>query len=92
MGVMRGCVHINAQGYVEPCPFTHFASDNIQKKKLDEVFRSQFLAQIRSSDAAYRHGQLGCALFENRDMVQDIAANTGAKPTDVRSPERGKMR
>jgi len=83
MGVMGGCVHINAQGYVEPCPFTHLASDNIRGKGLDEVFRSQFLAQIRSSDAARRRGRLGCALFENRKMVLDIAANTGAKSTDV---------
>ena len=83
MAVMGGCVHINAQGYVEPCPFTHLASDNVREKGLDEVFRSQFLAQIRSSDAACRRGRLGCALFENREMVQDIAADTGAKPTDV---------
>jgi len=83
MGVMGGCIHINAQGYAEPCPFTHLASDNIREKKLDEVFRSQFLAQIRSSDAVCRHGRLGCALFENREMLKDIAANTGAKPTDV---------
>ncbi len=83
MGVMGGCVHINAQGYVEPCPFTHLASDNIREKALDQVFRSQFLAQIRSSNATCRRGRLGCALFENLEIVQDIAANTGAKPTDV---------
>jgi MoaA/NifB/PqqE/SkfB family radical SAM enzyme len=83
MGVMRGCVHINAQGYVEPCPFTHFASDSIREKGLEEVLRSQFLAQIRLSDAACRRGHLGCALFENREMVEAIAASTGAKPTDL---------
>jgi len=87
MGVMDGCIHINAQGYVEPCPFTHFAGDNIQGKGLDEVFRSRFLAQLRSSDAVCRHGRLGCALFENLKLVQDIAANTGAKPTDIVSPK-----
>jgi MoaA/NifB/PqqE/SkfB family radical SAM enzyme len=83
MGVMGGCVHINAQGYVEPCPFTHLASDNIREKGLNEVFRSRFLARIRSSDAVYRRGRLGCALFENREMLQDIAAETGANPTDI---------
>jgi MoaA/NifB/PqqE/SkfB family radical SAM enzyme len=81
--VMGGCVHINAQGYVEPCPFTHFASDNIREKGLDEVFRSQFLARIRSSDAVLRRGHLGCALLENKEILQDIAAETGAKPTDA---------
>ncbi len=80
--VMGGCVHINSQGYVEPCPFAHFASDNIRDKTLEEALRSPFLARIRSSDAVIRRGRLGCALFENRELLRDIAAETGAKPTD----------
>ena len=80
--VAGGCIHINAQGYAEPCPFTHLASDNIREKGLDEVFRSQFLAQIRSSDAILRCGRVGCALLENMEILQDIAAKTDAKPTD----------
>lgn len=82
MAVMGGCVHINSQGYVEPCPFAHMASDNINEKGLIESLRSQFLAQIRASDAACRHGRLGCALFENIEIVKQIAANTNAKATD----------
>ena len=83
LAVTGGCVHINSQGYVEPCPFTHIASDNVREKGLEEALKSTFLTQIRSSDAACHHGHLGCALFENREIVQEIAANTGAKPTDV---------
>ena len=83
MGVMGGTVHINSQGYVEPCPFTHLAVDNIREKDLEEVIRSQFLAQIRSSDAVCRRGRLGCSLFENKEMVEAIAAATGAEPTDA---------
>jgi len=82
VAVMGGCVHINSQGYVEPCPFSHFASDNIQEKTLAEALRSPFLAHIRSSDAAVRRGRLGCALFENREMLESIAADTGAASTD----------
>lgn len=80
--VAGGCVHINAQGYIEPCPFTHFASDNIREKGLDEALRSQFLTELRASHAVFRRGQLGCALFENMEILQDIASRTGAKPTD----------
>ena len=82
MAVDRSCVHINAKGDVEPCPFTHIASDNIREKSLAEVLRSDFLTQIRLSDAPVRCGRLGCALFENREMVEKIAASTGAKRTD----------
>jgi len=82
LAVANGCIHINAQGYVEPCPFAHFASDNIREKSLDEIFRSQFLAQIRSSGAIFRHGRIGCALTENMDILKDIIVKAGAKPTD----------
>jgi MoaA/NifB/PqqE/SkfB family radical SAM enzyme len=83
LGVTGGCVHINSQGYVEPCPFTHLASDNIREKSLEEALQSTFLAQIRSSEAVCRRGRLGCALFENRELVQKIADNSGAESTDV---------
>jgi MoaA/NifB/PqqE/SkfB family radical SAM enzyme len=85
--VLGGSVHINSQGYVEPCPFAHFASDNILQKPLEEVLRSQFFTQIRASDAVLRRGHLGCALIENRDILADIATKTGAEPTDIAPPE-----
>ena len=80
--LVYGSVHINAQGYVEPCPFCHFASDTVGEKSLREALRSPFLAEIRSSKSIIRTGQLGCALFENRKLVQDIAGKTGAQRTD----------
>jgi len=90
-GVLYGTVHINAQGYVEPCPFAHFASDNVKEKGLDQTLRSQFLIELRSSDAIVRRGQIGCALFENREILQDIAAKTGAERTDCpQGTQRGR--
>jgi MoaA/NifB/PqqE/SkfB family radical SAM enzyme len=82
--VINGSVHINAEGYVEACPFAHFASDNVREKSLDQILRSRFLTDVRSSDAVIRRGRLGCALVENRDLLQHIAARTGAKRTDNR--------
>ena len=43
-GVAGGTVHINSQGYVEPCPFCHYACDNIRDRSLEEVINSPFLA------------------------------------------------
>jgi MoaA/NifB/PqqE/SkfB family radical SAM enzyme len=80
--VINGSVHINAEGYIEPCPFAHIASDNIKEMSLDQALRSRFLSQLRSGDATVRRGNLGCALLENRELLQEIAARTGAKPTD----------
>lgn len=83
--IESGSFHINAQGYVEPCPFAHFSNDNIKEKSLKEVFRSKFLAKIRASEAILRHGRLGCSLLENIDILQSIAEETGAKPTECSS-------
>lgn len=80
--VINGSVHINAEGHVEACPFAHFASDNIRDKDLDQALRSRFLSSIRSSDAVVRRGRIGCALVENRDLLQGIVEKTGAKRTD----------
>jgi len=84
LGVVGGSVHINSRGDVEPCPFAHFAIDNVKEKSLKEVFMSDFMTEIRFSEAVVRHGKLGCALFENRDMLKDIAIKTGAKATDLK--------
>jgi MoaA/NifB/PqqE/SkfB family radical SAM enzyme len=75
-------MHINSQGDVEPCPFAHFASDNVRREGLKEIFRSEFLARLRRSDAMYRRGQVGCALLENMKTVEEIAAACGATRTD----------
>ncbi len=83
-GVESGCVHINTQGYVEPCPFSHFSADNIKEKSLEEALRSKFLAEIRSSKAIYRRGHIGCALVENAEIVEKIAQRTGAKSTNCK--------
>jgi len=81
-GVVYGSVHINSQGYVEPCPFAHFASDNVRDNGLESALRSRFFAELRSSEAIYRHGKIGCSLFENREILEEIAKQTGAIPTD----------
>ncbi|MGQ9607884.1 MAG: radical SAM/SPASM domain-containing protein [bacterium] len=82
-GVESGCVHINTQGYVEPCPFSHYSADNIKQKSLEKALRSKFLAEIRSSRAIYRCGNIGCALVENEELVKEIAIMNGARSTDV---------
>ena len=78
-----GSVHITSQGYVEPCPFSHFASDTIREKSLEDTLQSQFLKEVRASLAITRRTHPGCALFENKAMVQNIAARTGTGPTDT---------
>jgi MoaA/NifB/PqqE/SkfB family radical SAM enzyme len=79
--VTGGCVHINSQGYVEPCPFAHFASENVKDKSLEEILSSDFLTRLRSSEAVYRRGRIGCALIENMEIMKNVACATGGRPT-----------
>jgi len=82
LGVIGGCVHINAQGHVEPCPFAHYGAGSVRRRPLAEILESRFLSELRSSEAVVRRGHIGCALVENRALLEEIAGRTGAVPTD----------
>jgi len=90
--VAGGSVHINSQGYVEPCPFCHYAAVNIRDTGLEQAVNSSFLCALRSSDALCRKTRIGCALVENSELVEEIAIRTGAVRTDVASPPAGGQR
>jgi MoaA/NifB/PqqE/SkfB family radical SAM enzyme len=83
LGVTGGCVHVNAQGQVEPCPFAHYAADSIAETPLGRAVDSVFLSRLRSSSAVVRRGHIGCALVENRDILEAIARETGARSTET---------
>jgi MoaA/NifB/PqqE/SkfB family radical SAM enzyme len=68
----RGFVHISAEGNVEPCPFVPYSDMNIKNCSLKEALQSKMLRAIREN-----HEQLeeihGCALWERREWVQNLA-------------------
>ena len=76
-----GFLHITSKGYVEPCPFVHFASDNIQDKPFKEILRSPFLATLREKEALFTEDKIACGLFENLEQVEKIAKEYNAVST-----------
>jgi MoaA/NifB/PqqE/SkfB family radical SAM enzyme len=78
----RGFVHINADGFVEPCPFSHFAADNVLEKPLEEILASPFMSQLRqmTSQLPNPHGE--CVLFKHRCQVEGLTARTGGFSTE----------
>jgi len=76
-----GFLHITSKGYVEPCPFVHYASDNILDKPFKEILRSEFLAVLREKEALFTEDEIGCGLFENLDQVEKIAKEYNAVST-----------
>jgi len=82
LAVDRGAFHVNSQGYVEPCPFAHYARENIRDHSFRDILSSPFLEAIRSHPTALQKGAIGCSLVNNYTILQEIAGKTGAKPTE----------
>lgn len=79
----KGMIHINADGYVEPCPFCHYAADNVHEKPLPQILASSFFQALRAQFADRPNPRGECLLFSHLDEVRAIAAGTGAFCTDA---------
>jgi hypothetical protein len=86
----RGFVHINADGYVEPCPFSHYASHNVLETPLEEIYASKFMRSLREAFADAPNPGGHCMLFKHDEKVQRIAAACGAFSTERQDGAREK--
>ncbi len=82
MAAGGGFLHINAQGFVEPCPFAHIAEDNVHEKSLKDIFKSPFLKTIREQKALLEPPSMGCALYQNRERLCQVVSRFNVKATD----------
>jgi MoaA/NifB/PqqE/SkfB family radical SAM enzyme len=78
----NGFIHVNANGYVEPCPFSHYAADNIRDKTLLEILNSDFFGRLRNAFQDRENTQKTCMLFYNENLVREIADGTQAFSTE----------
>jgi MoaA/NifB/PqqE/SkfB family radical SAM enzyme len=84
---VNGCIagkhymHINSDGWVEPCIFTHFATDNIRDVSLLEAFNSPFFREIRRRQPFNHNLLMPCMWIDNPTQSREIVAVTGARPT-----------
>ena len=77
----RNYLHINSQGGVEPCIFTHFAVDNIKEKSLSECLRSPFFAAIRRRQPFNENLLRPCMLIDNPEVFREVYAECEPTPT-----------
>lgn len=82
MAAGRGMIHINADGYVEPCPYSHFAADSIRDKSIEEILQSGFLREIRDLIPSLENPDRECMLFRNSGRVEEVAERAGAFRTE----------
>jgi MoaA/NifB/PqqE/SkfB family radical SAM enzyme len=74
-------LHINSRGDVEPCIFTHFATDNIKDKSLREVCESPFFRAIQNRQPYNPNLLLPCQLIDNPQVFREIYAQYKPYPT-----------
>ncbi len=77
----RHYMHINSDGWVEPCIFTHFATDNVRDVSLLDAFNSPFFQEIRSRQPFNHNLLMPCMWIDNPHQSREIMAATGARPT-----------
>jgi MoaA/NifB/PqqE/SkfB family radical SAM enzyme len=85
--LVGGCIaaryylHINSEGWVEPCIFTHFATHNIKDCTLAQAISSPYFAEIRRRQPFNENLLLPCMWIDNPQQSREIMAATGARPT-----------
>jgi MoaA/NifB/PqqE/SkfB family radical SAM enzyme len=82
--------HINASGFVEPCPIIQFAAENIADKPLDRLYaESEFLSDFRSQ---IQQKTKGCVVMEDPKWLAAFVEKHQAQNTSGRRNELENLR
>lgn len=78
-----GMMHINADGHVEPCPFSHYAVDSVTEKPLHEILGGEFFTRIREEICTLPNPSKSCLLSQHDEKVAALAAELGGRSTEA---------
>lgn len=84
----RGFIHINADGFVEPCPFSHYASQNVLDTPLEQILGSEFFCAVREHVDSVTSPPGACRLAATEAAVRQLAQRHGGYCTQGRTPPR----
>jgi MoaA/NifB/PqqE/SkfB family radical SAM enzyme len=78
---VEGCIaagrryfHINAKGDVEPCVYTHIATDNIRNTTLAQALDSELFRDIRSRQPHNTNHLRPCMIIDNPHVMREVIA------------------
>lgn len=83
----RNYFHINANGDAEPCVFIHYSGANIRTHTLLEILQQPLFMAYHDNQPFNENHLRPCPMLENPEILQKIVRETGAKSTDLQSPE-----
>ncbi|HHY59615.1 MAG TPA: radical SAM protein [Clostridia bacterium] len=79
----RSYVHINSQGYVEPCAFIHYANANIRECSLLEALQSPLFQEYRRRQPFNENHLRPCPCLDNPDALLEMVRASGAFSTQA---------
>ncbi len=83
----RNYFHINANGDAEPCVFIHYSGANIRTHTLLEILKQPLFMAYRDNQPFNENHLRPCPMLENPEILERMVRETGAKSTDLQSPE-----
>jgi len=83
----RRYLHINANGDVDPCVFIHYSDSNIRNVSLLDALRGPIMTAYHDGQPFNENMLRPCPMLENPDLLRRIVESTGARSTDLQSPE-----
>lgn len=91
---VKGCIaggrrylHINANGDMEPCAFIHYSDSSVYDKTLLEALQSPLFMAYHDGQPFNDNMLRPCPMLENPEKLRDMVKKSGAKSTDMQSPE-----
>ena len=82
--------HINASGYIEPCPVIQFATDRVGEKPLADIYHSSlFLKELKTE---ITKKTTGCIIMEDPQWLVDFVEKHEAIDTSGRDNEAERLR
>lgn len=89
-----GCVaagkqyfHISPNGDCEPCVFAHYSQVNIKEAHILDALRSPLFMAYRVHQPFSDNMLRPCPVVDNPGAIKKMVHDTGAKSTDLQSPE-----
>jgi MoaA/NifB/PqqE/SkfB family radical SAM enzyme len=80
---VNGCIaggrryfHINANGDVEPCVYTHIAVDNIKRVSLADALDSELFRSIRRRQPHNENHLRPCMIIDNPHVMREVIRET----------------
>lgn len=77
----RHYIHITHKGDVEPCIFSHIASDNIKNNSLRSILKSPFFTELRNRQPFNENLFMPCMWIDNPEVSRELFEKFNLYPT-----------